>query len=65
MHVDILQKFLDLLVAYAKKLQVGDPFNPNTKVGPLCNKVHFDKVKSYIDLAVKSGAKILCGESVE
>lgn len=63
--MDVLQKFLDLLVEYAKNLQVGEPFNANTKVGPLCNKPHFEKVKSYIDLAVKSGAKILCGESVE
>lgn len=60
-----MDKFLHALVKYAKELIVGDPFNPHTKMGPVCSKQHSEKVRSYIELAVKSGAKILCGETVE
>ena len=64
-HASILDTFLERLVKYARELVVGDPFDKNTKMGPVCNKQHFEKVKSYIELATKSGAKILCGETVE
>ena len=63
--MSILNEFLEKLVKYARELVVGDPFNKNTKMGPVCSKPHYDKVKSYIDLAAKSGARIMCGETVE
>ena len=65
MHVNIKEKFLEALVKYAREIQVGDPLNPKTKMGPLVSKEHYNKVKSFIDVAVKQGHQILCGETIE
>ena len=63
--MNIVDEFLRELVAYAREIVVGDPLKPNTRMGPVNNKQHYDKIMSYIDLAAKSGCKILCGETVE
>ena len=34
-------------------------------MGPLVSQAHLEKVRSYIDLARKDGAQILCGETVD
>jgi len=54
-------KFRDILVEKAKKMKVGDPQNPTTKMGAVVSKDHRDKILSYIDLARSEGGKILCG----
>ncbi len=64
-HNDIYDKFIDALKDYAQSLQLGDPLKPNTKLGPVVSKQHYDKIKSYIDIAVNSGLTIICGETVD
>ena len=44
---------------------MGDPLKASTKMGPVCNKDHYNKIKSFIDIAVKNGHQILCGETIE
>jgi aminomuconate-semialdehyde/2-hydroxymuconate-6-semialdehyde dehydrogenase len=56
---------LEKLKAYAQSLSVGDPLKSKTKMGPLCSKDHYDKVISFIKLAVKNGHQIVCGETVD
>ena len=56
-------KFRDLLVEKAKKMKVGDPQNPATKMGAVVSKDHRDKILSYIELARSEGGEILCGGS--
>lgn len=34
-------------------------------MGPLVSQVHLDKVRSYITIAQKDGARIHCGHSVD
>jgi aminomuconate-semialdehyde/2-hydroxymuconate-6-semialdehyde dehydrogenase len=51
------------LVEKAKKMKVGDPQNPATKMGAVVSKDHRDKILSYIELARSEGGKILCGGS--
>ena len=53
------------MVAYARGLTVGDPLKPTTKMGPVVSKAHYDKIKSYIQIAVEQDNQILCGETVE
>ncbi len=64
-HVNVIDKFLELLTKYARDLVVGDPLRGATKMGPVVSRAHYDKIKSYVELAVKNGHKILCGETVE
>ena len=40
---------------------VGDPLSPETTMGPVANKPHFNRVRGYIDSGGKEGAKLVCG----
>ncbi len=57
----IYDRFKTDFVEAAKALKVGDPFDPDTKVGAMVSKVQFEKVLWHIDMAVKEGGKILAG----
>ena len=63
--MNLVDKFLEHLVEYARNLAVGDPLKLGTQMGPVVSKQHYEKIKGYIELAKKSGHRILCGETVE
>ena len=44
-----------------ESLQVGDPSDPSTYVGPLINAAQRDKVQAMVDRAVADGATIVTG----
>jgi acyl-CoA reductase-like NAD-dependent aldehyde dehydrogenase len=52
-------KFLELFVAAAKKLKVGDPNDAATDVGPMVSRQAADRVAAMIDDAVKKGARLV------
>ena len=54
-------EFIEKFVARTKELVVGDPFDPETKVGALVGKDHYERVLSYIELAKEEGGEILTG----
>lgn len=54
-------RFTDLLVEGVKKLQVGDPLDEKTDVGPLIRESDAMRTIDWIDEAVRAGARILCG----
>jgi 5-carboxymethyl-2-hydroxymuconic-semialdehyde dehydrogenase len=54
---DFAQKFS----ARAQGLQVGDPMDERTIIGPMVSPAHLAKVRSYIELGPKEGATMLCG----
>ena len=60
---DLVGKIGDGLVKkLAKKvesLKVGPGLDKNSEMGPLITKQHLEKVKSYVDLGVKEGAKLV------
>lgn len=53
--------FLEKFVAKTKTLVVGDPLDPKTNVGALVSKEHFERVKSYIEIAKEEGGVFLTG----
>ena len=57
----IYDKFKTAFLAQVAKLKVGDPLHPETKVGAIASKLHFDKIMSYIELAKEEGGQILSG----
>lgn len=57
----IKDKFLAALSARVKNLKVGHPLDPNTEVGPLVHEGHYDKVMSYMKIAIEDGATIGVG----
>ncbi|HEX9438903.1 MAG TPA: aldehyde dehydrogenase family protein, partial [Roseiflexaceae bacterium] len=44
----IYDQFTTRLAERVKRIKVGDPFDPDTEVGPLIHPSHFDKVMSYV-----------------
>lgn len=61
LHRSIAGAFIDRLVARVNNIKMGHPLDPNTEIGPLIHKEHFDKVCSYFQIAQKDGATIAAG----
>jgi len=57
----VADKFLDRLAARVEKINVGNPLDPDTEIGPLIHQVHMDKVCGYFDVARQDGATIAAG----
>lgn len=57
----IYAEFRDALVERALALRVGDPMDPDARMGPLVSQAHFDKVVRALARARAEGGRILCG----
>jgi len=57
----IHDKFVKRLVERARKIRIGDGFDPNTEMGPLITRAHQEKVESYIKTGLEEGAKLETG----
>ncbi|MDF1871147.1 aldehyde dehydrogenase family protein [Vannielia sp.] len=55
-HDSLYDAFVEKAVAFAKALKLGDPFDPNTTLGPMANVRFAEAVRGQIDAAVKAGA---------
>ena len=51
-----------MIVEMTRSFSFGNPKDSNVEIGPLASKKQFDKVKSYIEVGIKEGAKLLIGE---
>ena len=49
---------VDKLIPRVESLKVGPSSDPQADYGPMITKVLLDKVKSYVDLGIKEGAKL-------
>lgn len=56
----VYEEFLRRFVARTRELVVGDPFHPQTNVGALISKEHYERVKGYLEIAKEEG-EILTG----
>ncbi|MEO8465612.1 MAG: aldehyde dehydrogenase family protein [Gammaproteobacteria bacterium] len=63
-HESIYDELCAALVAEAKKTKIGNGLDPSTDLGPLQNKMQYDKVVALIDDTKKSGAKFLTGGEI-
>src|SRR5688572_11747873 len=57
----IYEQFKRDFVERVSALKIGDPLEPDTDVGAIVSKQHFDKILSYIELAKEEGGSILTG----
>jgi len=51
----------DLAVKAAQTYKPGDPFDPETRLGPLVSASQRERVRGYIKSGIDEGAKLLCG----
>src|SRR5258707_8032202 len=52
-------KLLDKLVSRVRSLKVGPVTDAEAEMGPLVPRQHLDKVRSYVDLGIEEGAKLV------
>ena len=56
---DIGDKLVDKLSKKVEVLKVGPGMDKNSEMGPLITKEHLQKVRGYVDIGVKEGAKLV------
>ena len=60
-HREVFDEFKELLISNVRALKVGDPMDELTDVGPMITVAEAERIESWVNLAVESGAKILIG----
>ena len=60
-HRSQYQEFVERLTKMATVLQVGDPLDPKTVVGPLITGAHRERVEGYIRAGADEGAEVVAG----
>jgi len=60
-HQPVFEQFKEKLLEGVRKLKCGDPARETTDVPPLIREQDAVRVAEWIDEAVQSGAKLLCG----
>jgi len=63
-HESIYDALCDALVEEAGRARVGNGLDAETTLGPLQNKMQYDKVCELIEQTKLSGARILCGGEI-
>ena len=60
-HRRVYAEFVEMVAAEARKLKLGDPFDPATDVGTLIDEQAARRVEAWIDEARRGGARVLTG----
>ena len=60
-HSDVAEEFNEKLKDAVGRLKTGDPMDPDVEVGPLIDHDSLERVATWVDEAVQSGAEILVG----
>ncbi|HLW69715.1 MAG TPA: aldehyde dehydrogenase family protein [Candidatus Binataceae bacterium] len=58
---DKYDEVVDQLTAFSKSVTAGDPFNQGTMMGPVVSQEQFERVKGYLAVGKKEGAKVSSG----
>jgi aldehyde dehydrogenase (NAD+) len=57
----IQEEFVARMVEYTKTIQVGDPFNPKSQLGPIVSKRQMERVMEYVSIGREEGAELAAG----
>jgi aldehyde dehydrogenase (NAD+) len=60
----VYDEVVEKLAKLANNAVLGDPLEPQTKVGPIASKAEYDKVLRYVDAGKQSTAKLVAGGGV-
>ncbi len=58
---NVHKQLMEILVAKAKRIKIGDPQNLETEMGPLATKRQLTHVQDVLDRSVAQGAKLITG----
>ena len=60
-HAEIYEHFVEMLVAKARGLKVGNATDPESQLGPIINETQHRNIKEAVRRAVADGGRVLCG----
>jgi acyl-CoA reductase-like NAD-dependent aldehyde dehydrogenase len=60
-HDDVYDDVCAALLDFAKTIPMGDGLKDDSQLGPVQNRMQFDKVARLVDAAKKAGGKVLMG----
>jgi acyl-CoA reductase-like NAD-dependent aldehyde dehydrogenase len=60
-HQSIEQKFMKIFLDHVSNLNVGDPLDPETNVGPMISEKEAIRIEQWVNEAKEAGAVILTG----
>ena len=58
---EVYDEYLERFVEHTQSLVIGDPFDPQTDVGPMVSAAQRDKVAAQVEAAVAAGAEVVAG----
>ncbi|WP_435075521.1 aldehyde dehydrogenase [Halorubrum sp. HHNYT27] len=61
LHEDIAETFLNRLVERTEQIDLGDPLDEETEMGPIVSEAQLDGVRDHVDGAIDEGATLLTG----
>jgi len=61
LHADIAEAFLSDLAERSKLVRVGDPLDPETRVGAIITADHLGKIEGHVSAAERGGANVRTG----
>ncbi|MFK3771358.1 aldehyde dehydrogenase [Pseudomonas sp. NPDC089406] len=64
-HKDVKDELLSLMAKHLKDWKLGDPMDPDNRLGAMVSKSHFEKVKSYLDYAAEHKLNVVQGGQTE
>ncbi len=57
----IHDRFIDMLLDFMRDVKLGDPALPDTQIGPIATRPQFEKIRDYIEIGKREGAKCVLG----
>jgi glyceraldehyde-3-phosphate dehydrogenase (NADP+) len=64
-HASVWDEFMGRFVEGAKAIAVGDPMDPETRLGPMVDLESAQRIGRWVDDAVAAGARVLAGGTGE
>ncbi len=64
LHEAVYDTFIDMLVARAEKLRIGNGLDETVEMGPVINEGQREIIHSYVKIGKDEGAKLVTGGSV-
>jgi acyl-CoA reductase-like NAD-dependent aldehyde dehydrogenase len=64
-HRSFHQPFVSAFVDYARRQKLGDGLDPQVTIGPVQNRMQFDKVREFLDDIRANGQKVVLGGEVD
>jgi len=60
-EASLYDEFVSRFAAYANRIRVGDPLDPETQMGSLISTAHRDRVHGFVERGVADGAEVVAG----